>query len=175
MRLRDIDCSSSVWIYEPFEHKNRWRGTTRTVPIGPRAQEVLKPFLHRGTEDFLFQPIEAERWRNQARRHARRTPMTPSQAQRMPTRKPRRPKRAFYDVDSYRRAITYAILKARKSGIEVLHWHPLQLRHSCATEIRKRFGIEAAQVSLGHARADVTQIYAERNLQLAAEVARRIG
>ncbi len=175
MRRCDIDRAGSIWVYEPFEHKNRWRGHTRSIPVGPRAQEILHRFLNRKPDEFLFSPIEAERWRNQARQRSRRTPMTPSQAQRTPKRNPSRPKRAFYDVDSYRRAITYAIIKARKSGIDVAHWHPLQLRHTCATEIRKRFGIEAAQVSLGHATADVTQIYAERNFHLAAEIAQRVG
>jgi site-specific recombinase XerC len=54
-------------------------------------------------------------------------------------------------------------------------WHPNQLRHSFATEARRRFGLEAAQVSLGHAAADVTQVYAERDLTLAARVAAEIG
>ena len=52
---------------------------------------------------------------------------------------------------------------------------PNRLRHAAATEIRKQFGLEAAQVALGHRQADVTQIYAERNLTLAAEVAKKIG
>jgi integrase len=175
MRPCDIDRSGSVWVYEPFEHKNRWRGHTRSIPLGPRAQDTLHPFLDRKPGEFLFSPIEAERWRNEARKRSRRTPMTPSQAQRTAKAKPGRPKRACYDVDSYRRAITYGIIKARKSGIDVAHWHPLQLRHTRATEIRKRFGIEAAQVSLGHARADVTQIYAERNLSLAMDIAGQLG
>ena len=55
------------------------------------------------------------------------------------------------------------------------HWHPNQLRHAAATRIRAEFGLEAAQVSLGHARADVTQVYGERNAALAVEVARKIG
>ena len=42
-------------------------------------------------------------------------------------------------------------------------------------EIRRQFGLEAAQVALGHARADVTQVYAERDMALAAEVMRKIG
>jgi len=42
-------------------------------------------------------------------------------------------------------------------------WHPNQLRHTFATRVRKQHGLEAAQVLLGHARADVTQVYAERN------------
>jgi integrase len=55
------------------------------------------------------------------------------------------------------------------------HWHPNQLRHSFATRVRKEHGLEAAQVLLGHSRADVTQVYAEKNAALAAAVAGRIG
>lgn len=54
-------------------------------------------------------------------------------------------------------------------------WHPNQLRHTFATKVRKAEGLEAAQVMLGHARADVTQVYAERNESLAVAVASRIG
>jgi len=44
-----------------------------------------------------------------------------------------------------------------------------------ATEIRRQFGVEATQVVLGHAKADVTQIYAERDHALAAEIMKKIG
>jgi site-specific recombinase XerC len=54
-------------------------------------------------------------------------------------------------------------------------WHPNQLRHSFATRVRKLAGLEAAQVALGHAHANVTQIYAEKNLAHATEIARQIG
>ncbi len=54
-------------------------------------------------------------------------------------------------------------------------WSPNQLRHTAATRIRKDFGLEAAQVILGHAAADVTQIYAERNADKAREVIRQMG
>ena len=54
-------------------------------------------------------------------------------------------------------------------------WSPNQLRHAFATEVRKSKGLEAAQVALGHARADVTEIYAERDLSLAVEVAKAVG
>ena len=50
-----------------------------------------------------------------------------------------------------------------------------RLRHSAATEIRRQFELEAAQVTLGHATADVSQIYAERDLTLAVEIMRKIG
>jgi len=46
---------------------------------------------------------------------------------------------------------------------------------TAGTEIRKRYGLEAAQVILGHASADVTQVYAERDLQKAVEIIREVG
>jgi len=49
------------------------------------------------------------------------------------------------------------------------------LRHSRGTEVRKIYGIEAAQVVLGHARADVTEVYAEKNLELAMQIAKETG
>jgi len=54
-------------------------------------------------------------------------------------------------------------------------WHPNQLRHTFATRVRKAHGLEAVQVLLGHSKADVTQIYAERNESLAATIAAKIG
>ena len=57
----------------------------------------------------------------------------------------------------------------------VPRWSPSQLRHTAGTQIRSRYGLEAAQVVLGHRRADVTQIYAERDLQKAASIVKAIG
>jgi integrase len=62
-----------------------------------------------------------------------------------------------------------------KAWRKARRWHPNQLRHTFATRVRKQHGLEAAQVLLGHSRADVTQIYAERNEELAAAVAGLIG
>ena len=42
-------------------------------------------------------------------------------------------------------------------------------------KVRKERGVEAAQVVLDHATADITHVYAERDLTLAAEVAAKIG
>ena len=54
-------------------------------------------------------------------------------------------------------------------------WSPNRLRHSAATHLRKQFGIEAARVVLGHSSAGVTEIYAEQDLQRAAEIMGRVG
>ncbi|MBN9120843.1 MAG: site-specific integrase, partial [Planctomycetes bacterium] len=83
---------------------------------------------------------------------------------------PQRVPAAEYTPHTYAHAVRVAAGKAK-----VPHWHPNQLRHLFATEVRKEHGLEAAQVLLGHSRADVTQIYAERNEELAASVAAKIG
>jgi len=54
-------------------------------------------------------------------------------------------------------------------------WHPHQLRHSAATRLRKDFGLEAAQVILGHRTLTVTQVYAERNVAAAQDVMAAVG
>lgn len=73
-------------------------------------------------------------------------------------------------VNSYRLAIATTCLKA---GIEP--WTPNRLRHNFATDVRRRFGLDAAQAALGHSGAEVTQIYAEVDLTRASEVAIAIG
>jgi integrase len=54
-------------------------------------------------------------------------------------------------------------------------WHPNQIRHLFATTVSRLYDLEAARVLLGHSSADVTLIYAERNLAFAAQVAAEIG
>jgi len=93
-------------------------------------------------------------------------PVQPSQI----CRKKKEPKKLpgdCYTVTSYRRAVARACEKA-----SVPKWHPHQLRHNAATNIRKQHGIEIARIILGHSTAFTTEIYAE---QLAVEVIAKIG
>ena len=187
IRPCDIDTSREIWIYEPFDHKNRWRGHRKQIPLGPEAQRILQPFLDRAPQAFLFSPQEAEAWRLENRPpyhgRARKTPVYPSElrrrekvkAARRHHRMPKRPKKDRYDTNSYRHAINYGFKKAKKAGFVIPHWHPHQLRHNRGTEIRKKYGIEAAQVALGHARADITEVYAEKNLEQAELIAKEMG
>jgi integrase len=75
-----------------------------------------------------------------------------------------------YHIHSYRDAIHRGCDRA---GID--RWNPNQLRHALASEIRREAGLEAAQVILGHANADVTQVYAERDESLARRTILRFG
>lgn len=170
LRPCDVGTSGEVWSYHPDSHKTEHHGRERVIFIGPKAQDVLRPYLLRDTTAYCFVPAESERKRNAVRREARQTPITPSQRRRWPKPKRRRAPGEKYTTQSYRRAIHRA---CDKTGIE--RWSPNRLRHAAASEIRARFGLEAAQVALGHSQANVTQVYAERDMSLAAEVMARIG
>lgn len=196
MTTGQLDRSGDVWIYRPRRHKTYVRGLAREVAIGPKGQAVLATWLKADPAAPLFSPIEAEAARNAERRAARRTPMTPSQAKRQTKAEPKRTPGARFTLAAYRRAIARgcklafphpalaeiragALTAEQRSELAAWRkshrWHPNQLRHSAATQIRREFGLEAAQVILGHARADVTQVYAEADRLKALDVARRVG
>jgi integrase len=54
-------------------------------------------------------------------------------------------------------------------------WHPHQLRHTRATELRRRFGLEATQAILGHASLGATQVYAEVDRLTAERIMGEVG
>ncbi len=171
MRPGDIDRSEDVWAYRPESHKTEHHGKERVIFIGPKAQQILTPYLLRPAEAYCFSPAEAEEKRRAEQHANRQTPL--SCGNRPGTNRRRKPKRHpgdHYTRDSYRRAIHRACDLA---GID--HWGANRLRHSAATEVRREFGLEAAQVVLGHASADISQVYAERDAELARDVIRKIG
>lgn len=200
-----VDMTGDVWLYRPETHKTEHHDRDRVIPIGPKGQDILRKYLLRSKETHCFRPVDSEKNRREASHANRSTPLSygnrPGTNRK---RKPRRVAGERYTTDSYRRAIHRACDIAfpppeslRGGGCEtegqVLdqltdkqraeldqwqsdnRWSPNRLRHSAGTEIRKRFGLEAAQVILGHVSADVTQIYAERDLAKAVEIMREVG
>lgn len=170
----EVDRSAPVWLYRPSLHKNAYRGHARVIAIGPKAQAVLAPYLLRPADQPCFQPNESERRRRGLKAAARITPA--GQGNSAGTNRKAKPKRQpgrSYDSNSLGVAIRRACLTA--FGEEAKPWSANQLRHAAATEVRAKYGLEAAQCVLGHAEANVTQIYAERDLAKAAEVVRAIG
>ncbi|MBA4106062.1 MAG: site-specific integrase [Pirellula sp.] len=196
MRPCDVDRGEEVWRYIPRTHKTEGHGKTRVIFIGPGAQKILEPYLDRDAESHCFQSRET--WVAVRERRSAERVTSLNQGNRPETAK-RRGRRGSaprdrYSSDSYRRAIVRACAKAfphptikpspflldefaeqLRQWKKQHEWTPNQLRHAAATEIRRAFGLEAAQVILGHSRADVTQIYAERDLQKASDIAARIG
>jgi integrase len=172
LRPCDVERSDEIWTYKPAQHKTEHHGRQRTVALGPQAQEVLLPFLERQPERYCFVPLESYN-ESRAKRSAKRVtplscgnrPGTNFKEQREVT-----PSDGCYTNDSYRRAIHRAADKAK-----IARWSPNQLRHSAATKIRAKFGIEQARVVLGHASAVTSEIYAEVDQKAAAEIAKQLG
>jgi len=167
---------------------------------------VRRFFAGRSVDAPLFSPAEAEAERRAERHAQRTTPLScgnrpGSNRSASPQRKPQ----DQYTVDSYRRAIERACDQAfppppplaKGDGETRVQWqarltpaqkaelrawrkahrfHPYQLRHTAATLIRREFGLEAAQLALGHASATITDaVYAERDAGKVIEVMRRVG
>jgi integrase len=173
MRAGDVDRSDpACWAYRPPRHKSQHHARERVVYLGPRARAILAPFLGLGLgpDDTLFSPRRAEQERRAGLRARRRTPLTPSQRERRPRSAPLRAPGELYDGGSYRKAIRRACLRL---GVPI--WFPHQLRHSAATEVRRRYGLEASQAVLGHRELGTTQIYAEVDGSAARRVMAEIG
>lgn len=203
IRPHNIDRASDVWLYTPNAYKTEHYDRTRVVAIGPKAQKVLLPYLLRDAEAFCFSPADSDRKRKEAMRARRKSSVQPTQQDRSKRNAQRKPGER-YTSESYANAVSRACERAfpppaplaRRDGETVAkwkarltekqqadlkawnvqhRWSPNQLRHTAATEIRRRYGLEGAQVTLGHANADVSQIYAERDLEKAVQIMREVG
>ena len=201
IRPCDVDQSQKVWCYTPASHKTQHHHKSRQIFIGPKAKAILKPYLDREPTANCFSPIES-RAVQQRKRTAKR--VTPANAgNKVGDVKKRWPKWKAGDVfttDTYRRAITRACevafgmpkdlrrasrnetpeekatRQAKATKWREKHcWAPNRLRHSAASDIRRRYGLEHAQVLPGHAEADMTQRYAEKDAEKARKVAWEIG
>lgn len=208
MRACDLDTSGRIWIYRPESHKTQHHGHRREIYLGPRAQELVKPFFKTDLQACLFSPRDAREERFRALRASRMTKVQPSQLDRKKA-SPKKLPGDRYDVAAYRRAISYACDRAfplpenlarkikpdgkRESTKEWKarlappdkeavrqwrrghSWHPHQLRHNAATNLRRQYGVELARIILGHATAFTTEIYAEADRAQAMEVIGKVG
>jgi integrase len=201
LRPMDVDRSQEVWQYRPTSHKTEHCDKERVIFIGPKAQEVLRLYLLRAADTYCFSPAESKKQWLEARHAARKTPLSCGNAPGS-NRKldPKRQPNIRYSKDAYNRAIQRGCEAAfgmpkelryvskklpdaeRERLLELAAewrakncWSPNQLRHAAGTQVRRQYGLEAAQVVLGHAKADVTQVYAERDMALAAEIMQKIG
>lgn len=161
LRKSDIDTSGKVWTVKLSQHKTAWRGKERVLFLGPKAKKILRPLMLRPGDAYLFDPnVERAAPKDKRRR----------EGQPRNKRKTARKVGECYNTSAYRKAVQRA---CQAAGVDV--WSPNQLRHTAATKIRKKFGLEAAQVYLGHAHADVTQVYAEADEAMARKIAEEMG
>jgi integrase len=211
LKVRDLDMSGPVWEYKPGTFKTEHHEEKcRVVMIGPKGQEIIRPFLTLDISGYLFSPQRALDEQAAERRADRKTPLYDAHVKHQAKRRKargRRPLGEHYTVNAYRIAIARACDQAfpypdtpqrldgesarafrhrlatwRETNAKELQawkkshrWHPHQLRHSAATAIRKQYGAESSQAVLGHAQLHTTEIYAQRDMEVARRIMREIG
>jgi integrase len=170
IRPCDLNLEHELWEYRPTQHKTQWRegNDEKVILMGAQAQAVLAPFLRQcgSPTDYVFSPKRVVARINQAKRGSGR------HIKRNYTPRPVPVGRAtdHYTDESYRRAVIRACDAA---GIE--RWTPNQLRHTRATEVANRFGVDAASQMLRHKNLETTLIYAERDEKKYREVVSQTG
>jgi integrase len=182
MKGRDLTPGTPNWEYRPAQHKNQWRGQDRVIVLGPKAQEILRPFLRPNLEDYIFSPrrVVAEIYNRQTGKPTPQSVLAPHATR--------------YNRRNYRQAIIRACDKAfphetisRKQQLnpeqhrelekwqKAHRWCPLRLRHTRAQEVRDRFGLESSSAVLGHAKMDTILIYESKTLKHAHDIDAAIG
>ena len=161
MRCGDIDRTGPVWSYTLRRNKTAHHKRRRVIFIGPKAQDVLRPFLSDAADLYVFRPSHgraqfvAENYRDGARVSVRN-----SNGQNAP-----------YSHHGFDASIRRACKAAK-----VDPWSPGRLRHKAATYIRREFGdTDAARCVLGHASPAMTEVYAEKDFAAARAVVAKIG
>jgi integrase len=151
MRLCDIDKTDPIsWVYIPFEYKTQHhKENIRAIPIIPECQEILNPYLERNEKTPEAFLFKPSEFKHAKKRYGE-----------------------CYSSKTYRHAVVSAIKKAGCG-----HWSPNQLRHTRATDVKIKYGDEAAQLLLSHKTIKTTKIYIDKDVlrKEAADAARKVG
>jgi integrase len=112
MRACDLNMTGAVWEFRPETFKTEHHaGSSRMIMLGPKAQEVIRPFLRLNVGGYLFSPKQSEAERNTNRRDERKTPLWRGHVKYQEAQGKRRGRKMIGDqwkVTAYRRAITRA-------------------------------------------------------------------
>jgi len=143
------------------------------IPIGPRAQALLRDFFTPGSHDYLFSPQPAVEEVRAARAERRKTPLYPSHRKRNEARRAerkgmrlKRPLAERHNRGHYETAVARACDMAFPSPAPLA-----RQKHEGAEVVQPK----PARSYSATSKDDVTQLDAERNLELATEVARKVG
>jgi integrase len=184
MRWCDVDTSGPVWRYRPVQHKTKHRGHNRVVFIGPQAQACVTPYMRAGLASHVFSPADSFRERFAAGRADAKWRLYGRRVSRGGT--PAWAKLGHWTTDTYGGAVRRLVDRADKVAHAgrpevpadvriVARWHVHQLRHTSATLIRSRFGLDVAQAILGHRTAAMTELYAEKDFAKAMQAIAAAG
>jgi integrase len=108
MKGSDIQRDRGVWTYIPETHKTEHFGKSRVIYLGPKAQQILSPFLRTNLHQYLFNPQEViTQIRNNITLESKE-PLSFPKLKRTHKFNYKRAPHVKYTTNSYTRAIKYA-------------------------------------------------------------------
>lgn len=163
LKQHEVKLKGGAWVWQPSWWKSKRRGKILIYALGPKARELLQPWLRADASECLFQPGEARDEHDRQRTAAakRKRTAAPSRARKF---------RPCYSGATYGKAIAEA---AARAGVE--HWRPNQLRKLVASQTDQAENIESSRKRLGHSSIATTEMYIERDLKDAARMAELYG
>jgi integrase len=154
----------NCFMYRPLRFKTAYLGKHRIIPLGPKAIEILRPFLEgKGPKDAIFSPAANTAYVLDQRAREATSPSRYDRSVENPTRPPG----DFYSTLSYGRAVARL---CKRHGLPP--WSPSCLRATTAQTVFEAIGLDAAKALLGHADSAVTERHYLRESETrAAEIA----
>ena len=145
--------------YHLSQHKTKAKTKRKKViPLGKPEQELIAPYLEgKKATEAVFSPRTAYTERYDGKRTV---PKHYSE---------------FYNKDSLRQAVEYAINRGNKTlsaEEQIPYWTPYEIRHTAATAMEEESGLDDAQALLDHSSAQTTKRYAHARLQKLKALAR---
>jgi integrase len=164
---RHLKPNIEAYLFSPaesVERQNRDKRAGRKTPLWPSHQRHQEERRRRRKRRALGDRYDSRAYAHAIRRACERAfPPEPLA---------RRDKETYKEWMSRLTAEQKAELAAWRKAHR---WHPHQLRHLRATELRREFGLDVARAVLGHRTPIVTEIYAEIDTAKAVEAMSRIG
>ncbi len=162
MRPCDIDRRGDDWIYNPCEHKTKWKGQKRFIPLVGEARTVIENYLNRDPKSYCFSPAESVAWW----RAKQKADCKGYGSYKKQKDEPKKQAGDCYDSHSYRQSIQRAAEAAK-----VPSWTPYQVRHLVGVTVGELLQLESAKALLGHSDIKTTQIYSKSTMRQAIQAA----
>jgi integrase len=155
LRMRDVEPCAGVLKWTLAKHKTAHHGVIKAIPIGPRAEEIVRRWAAGKSPD---EPVFSRADRDRVKVEGTITTHTLRAA------------RQTFTPQEIRNAIQAACELAERPK-----WTTYQLRHAGLSEVRQELGVEAEAAVAGWTTPKLAYHYARLKFDEAAEAAKRLG
>jgi integrase len=169
----DQETDPTLWTYRPTQHKTKGRKQRRVIQFGPKAQEILRPFLRENPSEIIFQPREAVAEMREALKNPNRSERERARVRRA-KRKPGVTNHRL-PGERYSASTLGKALRRVRERHNIPPWTAYQLRHTNGTTVAAMYGADVARKVLGKKSVADMVRYDHSDEAEAARVMRIIG